>query len=330
MKALEITKTVIRCLLGALFIATAVLKLLSIDNFEIYIYSFELFSFAMSAVVARLVIMAEIVLGLLLISKVYYKLTWWLTFAMLLGFTLFLAYVAAFRQDSNCHCFGDFVELDPLASIGKNVVTLLLLFFIRKEGDASLSAKRKKVSAVIICGVAAIVTFAVFPPDALYNKFVSKHDHFNEHVFQKARQDSSLMTTLDSVRWIEAEDTVLFATQLADLQIDSGNYLVGVMASGCKYCKLGSRKVNTIFKRNDISPSKFKIFVWTNGTPMLASFLKETETYPYEVRVISPYLAVDLVDGRFPTFALMQNGKVVRAFDVHGIDERELVDLLKE
>ena len=78
MKAKDIILLILRLLIGALFITTAIMKLLTLDEFEAYIYSFNLFSFLLSTVVARLVIMAELLLGICLMSKMLYKYAWWM------------------------------------------------------------------------------------------------------------------------------------------------------------------------------------------------------------------------------------------------------------
>ena len=96
----------IRIMIGGMFIIAAILKLISIDEFEIYIYSFNVFSFLVTTFVSRLLIAGEFILGLFLILKINYKFTWRATLIMLMLFTLFLIHVAIFRNDDNCHCFG--------------------------------------------------------------------------------------------------------------------------------------------------------------------------------------------------------------------------------
>ena len=65
---------------GSVFIIAAILKLISIDEFEIYIYSFDIFSFLLTTFVSRFIIIGEFVLGLFLILKINYKITWRLAF----------------------------------------------------------------------------------------------------------------------------------------------------------------------------------------------------------------------------------------------------------
>ena len=72
----NILKAIIRIGIGLFFIVSAVLKLLSLDQFELYIYSFNILNFTWSALAARAIIACEILVGILLIIKVKYKPAW--------------------------------------------------------------------------------------------------------------------------------------------------------------------------------------------------------------------------------------------------------------
>ena len=304
MKAKDIVLLVLRLLIGGLFITTAVMKLLTLDEFEAYIYSFNLFSFLLSTVVARLVIMSELLLGICLMSKMLYKYAWWLTMLMLIGFTLFLIYVAIFRNDTNCHCFGDIVQLNPAHSIIKNVVTMILMLFISKEEDYQFKWKKWALTAAI--AISFIVPFCVFPMDALYNKFVSPIDEVNNAAFEAIQTDSTM----------------------ADLDISNGNYVVAVYASGCKYCKMSAKRMSLMMEQNEIEPSKFHILIWGDSTH-IQQFMEETNCENFPWHVINPYTAIDVVYGKFPTFILTQNGQVIKGIDYRGLDEAVLREHLK-
>lgn len=305
MKAKEIVLLVLRLLIGGLFITTAIMKLLTIDEFEAYIYSFNIFNFLLSTVVARLVIMAEMLLGICLMSKMMYTYAWWLTMLMLVGFTFLLIYVAVFRNDTNCHCFGDIVQVNPTLSILKNVVTIMLMLFVRKEEDYQF--KWKKWALVAAFAVSFIVPFCVFPMDAIYNKFVSPVDEINTVAFEKLMADSTM----------------------ADFDIQEGNYVLAVYASGCKYCKMSAKKISLLMENLEIDSSRFQILIWGDSAH-IQQFRKETNCEKYPWRFISPFDAVDLVYGKFPTFILTQDGQAILAVDYRGINENILLEHLGE
>lgn len=304
-KTVKKLKLILRILLGLFFIATALMKLFSLDNFEIYIYSFKLFSFTFSTFVARCVIMAELLLGALLIAKILYKPTWWATMAMMVGFTLLLVYVALFRHDSNCHCMGDLVEINPVWSIVKNIVTMLLLLLVRKEEDYQF---RGKVAVGVTLLVAAFaVPFACFPMDSVYNFFGKKEQPVNEKLFTTFMQDSIAQS----------------------LDIDRGNYVLGYLASGCQFCRISARKINTIMENNQLDKPRLIFFIWGSDDG-IEEFKNDTETFDYQYVKINPVEAVNLVNGSFPTYVFLKDGKIVKAVDLRGIDENDIKAFLNE
>ena len=163
----NIWKMVIRIGIGLFFIASAVLKLLSLDSFELYIYSFNLVNFVWSGLLARAIIACEILVGILLIIKVRYKEAWWLTMLILIGFSLLLVYVMLFRNDSNCHCMGDLVEIKPWMSLVKNLLAIALLLLVRKEGDYRFGSLGRKLTLVGAFVAALVPPFALFPMDGV-------------------------------------------------------------------------------------------------------------------------------------------------------------------
>ena len=226
---MNILKTIVRIGIGVFFIASAILKLLSLDHFELYIYSFNIFSFILSSFAARAIIAAEILVGVLLIAKVRYKEAWWLTMLMLIGFSLLLVYVILFRDDSNCHCMGDLVEIKPSLSLIKNLVAIALMLFIRKEEDYRFKGR---IAVLVGAFVAAIVPpFVLFPMDNFYNMF-SKTNNLNYN---------------------ETELNALMADSIMQgVSFDDGNYIVGVVSSGCEFCHTGCLKLSEIVDNNQL------------------------------------------------------------------------------
>ncbi|MBO5854439.1 MAG: hypothetical protein J6Q61_06860, partial [Bacteroidales bacterium] len=102
---INIFKDIFRYGIGSMFIIAAILKLISIDSFEIYVYSFGLLNFLFTTIFSRLLIVGELLIGLMFIFKMKYKLVWRTTLIIQILFTLFLIYVMIFRNDDNCHCF---------------------------------------------------------------------------------------------------------------------------------------------------------------------------------------------------------------------------------
>ena len=304
-KGQNILKAVIRIGIGLFFIVSAVLKLLSLDQFELYIYSFNLLNFTWSTLAARAIIASEILLGILLIIKVKYKIAWWLTLLMLIGFSLLLVYVILFRNDSNCHCMGDLVEIKPSWSLVKNLVAIALLFFVRNEEDYQF---RGKTLALVGAFVAALVPpFVLFPIDNVYN-FFSHSDNmdYNETAFNALMADSTMQ----------------------DVHLDGDNYVVGVVSVGCQFCRVSCLKVSEMVDNNHLDTNRILFFVWGGDSAMVWDFQKETITEAFRYVPINPVSAVHVVNGQFPTYLFIQNGDVESTADLRHLTEKKLSDHL--
>lgn len=351
-RILLIIKNVISCLLGVLFVVSAILKLLSIDTFQMYVLSFHVMNFTMTEIAARLLIASEFFLGLMLLLKMHHKLAWWCGTLMTFGFTLFLVYVVLFRHDANCHCFGDVIEVEPLHSIYKNLGILCLFFFTYRIGNHRLAIRRivnedqKKhlqflitedaytvrfyrwAYAVLIMGT-FVVAFVLFPPNAIYSKIFSHNDRVNTQVFDRAYADSSFYLKFSDVRYDDQRDTVTFEVDTARLDLDHGTYVVAVVSAGCKYCRQSCELISGIFEHNKMDTSRLKVLIWSSNYEMCARFMRVTNTYHFECHRIHPILACDMVYGAFPTFLKIKDGKIVGSFDYRGISERELIHFLQ-
>ena len=299
---LGIINLTIRLLLGVFFIGTAVLKLLSIDNFEIYIYSFNIFSYVTTTFFSRLLIFIELIIGVSLIMKIYFKQIWWLTMLMMVGFTLFLVYAAIFRNDSNCHCFGDLIELNPTQSIFKNIITLALLFIIKNEKSHDYKPVLKKWLVASTILISMVVSFVLLPMDVIYNRIYSEKENINTAAFYESLSDSTFN------------------------DIKRGRYLINYALAGCKYCRLGTEKVTMMVDRHGISHDRLK-FIIGGSDEAISRFIEVTNTSDYQHWKIPAQKFMAITYGKFPLYVFIEDGKIVKAGDFRMVDDGILREL---
>ena len=304
-------KEIVRYGIGSMFIIAAILKLISIDEFELYIYSFDILDFLITTLFSRLLIAGELFLGLLLVFKMCYKFTWRATLSVQIVFTLFLAYVLAFRNDSNCHCFGELVELSPLESIIKNVVIIGALFFIKttRLQDYKTTSVFVGLRRVLLIA-AVIIPFVVTPMDSVYKMIYSSEKEISTVDFYE---------TLDKVVKMDFVDNDIVFDSTAQIKMD-GKQMVVIVSSGCKYCRLGVKKLSMMMRKNDIKSDNVKIFIWGSREGIL-NFKDETLTDDFSYWHIMPHEAVDITLGRFPTFIILEEKEIVNISDFRDIDE---------
>ena len=108
----RIAALALRMALGLIFIVSAILKLVGIDEFEIYLFSFNVLQLNAAFLFARLVIIAELLVGIGLLANIWNKFVDTCALLMLVVFSVFLCYAALIGRTDSCHCMG------PLVSMG--------------------------------------------------------------------------------------------------------------------------------------------------------------------------------------------------------------------
>lgn len=300
----------IRIIIGSTFLVAAILKMFSVDEFEIYIYSFEIINFLITTILSRLLIAGELLLGLFLIFNIRPKLTWTTSMIVMLLFTLFLIFTAIFRNDSNCHCFGDIIELSPLESIVKNLIIIVLLYIVKNSMMNDYRPMKYRFMPLIFVLASISVPFVITPPDSIYKMIYSTEKEINTIDFYESLDDLA--------KFDFSDENVLDSTAVID--VEEGKYLIGFVSAGCKYCKIGVKKLSLIMKNNKMSTDKVKILIW--GSPEgVKEFMSETDTEAYPYWHIMPNKAIDITYGRFPLFVWIEDKEIVKVGDFRDLDD---------
>lgn len=289
----------LKILLGILFIVSAVLKIVDMDRFEIYIYSYHFFSLNFSFLVARAAIIVELVLGIGLVSNCFHKLMWWGSVLMLLGYTGLLVYALILGRTDNCHCFGDYLQFNPWQSILKNMVLLALFALIYKvKGWRFKHDWLALVGVVLACSIAV---FIVSPPDNYTPSYNATHD-LQVELFQEA----------------------LGNPPLNDLDLKTGKKVVGIFSSGCEYCMMTAQKLSLMQSYYGF-PEENILYVFMGTEEGVERFYTESESTRY------PYVIYDDVvqllkinNGYFPIVVMLDNGLVVHEYGFRNLKEEEV------
>ena len=282
-----------------MFIVSAILKVVDMDQFEIYVYSYHFFSLNFSFLVARAAIILELVLGIGLVSNTLHKLYWWGSMVMLAGYTLLLMYALYLGRTDNCHCFGDFLQLDPKQSLVKNLVLLLLFLLIRK-----MESWRTPFRWLILCLAVMASTIAVFvvsPPDNYIPAYAAEHN-------------------------LQPE---LFGAMLDDAPLDSlnlreGKQVVCFFSTGCEYCQMAARKLSLMQEYYGF-PDDHVTYVFMGSEEGISKFYEDSESaqyrdvfYPDVVRLLKA------INGAFPTIVFLDNGEPIHEYGFRNMREDEI------
>ncbi len=292
-------KSALKVLLGLVFVVSAVLKLFDMDKFEIYIYSYHFFSLNASFMVARLAIIIELVLGIGLISHCLHKLMWWGSIAMLTGYSLLLIYAMYLGRTDSCHCFGDFMQLDPKQSLVKNGVLMLLFLLIYR-----MESWKTPFRWLILCLIVMASTIAVFvisPPDNLTSN---------------ADSEQNLQT--------ELFNEMLDASPLDTLNLRKGKQVICFLSTSCEYCQMAAQKLSLMQQFYGF-PKENITYLFMGNEEDIAKFYEESGSAQYR-DLLYPDVArlLKAVNGNFPVIVFLEDGEVVHEYGFRNMNEAEI------
>ena len=290
---------ILKVLLGILFIVSAILKIVDMDKFEIYIYSYHFFSLNFSFLVARAAIIAELVLGIGLASNCFHKLMWWGSVLMLLGYTGLLCYALVLGRTDNCHCFGDYLQFNPWQSIVKNVVLLALFALVYR-----VKGWRFKYDWIALAALAlgcVIAVFVISPPDNYTPSYDEAHN-LQRDLFQEALQNPPL-------------DTV---------NLRQGKKVVGIFSSGCEFCMMTAQKLSLMQQFYGF-PEKDVLYVFMGTEEGVERFYQDSESTHYPYIIYEDVVGLlKINNGMFPILLLMNVGEVLHEYGFRNMKEAEI------
>ena len=302
-KAARVVALVLRMALGALFIVSAIAKLIGIDRFEIYIFSFNLLPLTWSMMAARLVIVAELLVGIGLIANIAKRLVDTCALLMLVCFTLFLGYAALSGRTDSCQCMGSLVEFDPLQSIAKNAVLLLLL--VVAMGARPWSWRPRWFVWLPVVLAPTVTVFVLSAPD---NWLFGPSDE----IYNAEQLDSAI-----------APDG-----ELAPLKLAEGRHAVAFLSPGCQFCRMADEKLTHICRRNGLDSTAF-VYIIPAADSTVAPLTLDTVSFIRPGHLVPPMTFALITYGQRPMLMLMENGKVTATCHYRKKKEKQIVDFLK-
>ncbi len=276
----ERLQLILRIILGAVFIFSAISKLLGVGLFEIAIVDQGLMATReQAAYPARLVIAFELFLGVSLFFPYYLKrFILPLAIVTLGAFTLLQVYQMTLgEQAQDCGCFGELVKMSSTESLLKNLLLLgisLWLFRTTRE------EKRAFVLPSLLAIGSAITVLLLAPVRRNYDETFSKYTQF-----EKAGR----------------------------VDLTSGDKLVAVFNAECDHCQETARELSELAAKNADFPPIY-VLMFSENDVAISAFAEKTHTnYPYHL--ISADEFFNLIGASPPRIYWLRDGKVKARWD---------------
>ena len=268
------------------------------EGFELYIFTFGAAGFDFCSYAARLIVAAEFIIGLGLLTRVSYRLFKYATALFLCMFSLFLIWRIAVGDSESCHCMGDIVDLNPLESLIKNICLALFLVLAWKAEDRPINHRNLWLCISSSAVMAAV--FIIVPPDAFYRIGRSSND-------------------------INIEE---FTSVADSLGYSDGRRMICLYSATCEHCRNSASKMAGIIRRHDIPVDSVSvIFMQTHhqqDSVSLDFFKRYGEGLELPSSYLHPYSFSPMTNGAMPLVVLFEDGVLVKEFDYFSIDEREI------
>lgn len=288
-------KYALRVVLGVLFIFSALAKLISVDQFEIYIFGFRLFGLGLSYLIARAIIVMELALGILLILNLNSQAIYITSFLVLAFFTLFLIGLTIAGNRDSCHCFGEMMEMNPVHSLLKNIALIVILRLSAGLKSFRIPYKPLWYTLIIIGSIA--VVFIISPPDNWRYAQYSQSTTISEKALHDALAKGLLPADL-----LEGEKVVCF------------------MSVTCQYCLMAAQKIAILRSKEDFSNGELTVVFGQGNIERDPTEFLEESGLDYERYLFldaSPFLRI--TGGTMPLTIVLNEGKIMAKYGYRDI-----------
>lgn len=304
----NVTSIIVRISLAVIFIISAITKMMSIDTFELYVFSKSFGSFGFNALVVRIILGIEfLIAALLLFSKNVAK-SLYLSLIVMLGFTgyLLVDYFVTGNEE-NCRCFGEVFEFSTGESIVKNIVIIAIIItglFIKKH----IVLKLNKYIVIGVLSISFVLPTILYAPDFIYNDFEKIYTNKYEDI-DVSKVGAIVDSTGRKIDYLKGDAIVVFASM------------------HCTFCKMTTQKLSVMHQNEKV---KAKIgYVFFGDKKELNQFWENSQTNPFPYTIINPELFFKISQPQLPTVYYLKDGKIIARMDFRSLSEENIEKLYK-
>lgn len=343
-----------RIFVGLVFVVSAVTKYISIEAVDLFVYEHQILSWDITTFATRLLVVIEAFIGFMLLLGIFPKQVKWSSIVLLFLFSVYvLLKPLLFSVDSeNCHCFGTVLLLNDNQTLIKNIILLLISYFmfwdkgavelkyklVRKKLKSGEIIERNKrtfsgflysrrcIISIVLFIVLLLVTNSIFPPEPVARKIFPRTTNIDKEKFD-------ILIGLSPSDNLSNKDTILrplydmAKDSIQNMGVTNGKKILCLYSTGCKYCKRAAIRLDVVRKRYDIADSSFAIVFWGSATKIDSFFVKtNTKVLPHTIVHPVPFLAA--TKGKQPIIVLLNKGKVEKLLKYPNISEKEITSFL--
>jgi hypothetical protein len=340
---------IVRILVSALFLLSAVAKSFPIWAFEKQMVDLGIIDWCYAPHLARLIIALETAIAIAILQKHYLKtFVVPVTIILLIGFCAHLGIqmVEHGAMNGNCGCFGQLIPMTPLEAFIKNVITILLLVYLYRNVENKPKGENKFVVILFIYFLSAFIMFFFFPfcpcsktktPEIIVPQIISDTTTTDSLKIDSTEvKDTSkgkgidIVKQKDTAKKIEVDlGPLKVVSKFAiynnfsgkSVNLDEGKKIVCLFVPGCDHCRDAAKELAILKKKNNLPP--IYILFMDEETFKIPEFFTETKSsFPYYVMSDIPAFFKLLGNkATTPGINYLWNGNIIKAYQ--GIEDQK-------
>lgn len=219
--------------------------------------------------------------------------------AMLVGYTLLLIYALVLGRTDSCHCFGDYLQLDPKQSLLKNGLLMLLFLLIYRMKEWKTPFRWMILCLAVMASTIAV--FVVSPPDN-YTPNYEPEQNLQTELFNEMLDDAPL----DS------------------LDLREGKQVICFFSTGCEYCQMAAQKLSLMQQFYGF-PAENITYVFMGNEEGVVEFFGQMESPAYRHVLYKDVVRLlKAINGNLPAIVFLDNGEVVHEYSFRNMREEEI------
>lgn len=343
---------VVRIIISALFLLSAVAKSFPIWAFEKQLVDLGIVNWCNAPYLARLIIALETAIAIAILQKHYIK-----SFVIPVTILLLIAFCAHLgmqmyehgAMNGNCGCFGQLIPMTPLEAFIKNIITILMLIYVYKNVTDKEKGENRFSIILLIYFFSAFLMFFFFPfcpckttsetnstlPPIVFDSSLVISDTIHESHIDTAIKPNkikdSVITKKDTSIKIEVKipEPVKVISKFSNytdfngkkVNLDEGKKIVCLFVPGCDHCRDAAKEMVKLSRTHKLPPA-YVLFM-NEETFKIPEFYKETKiNYPYHLlEDIPTFFKLLGNNGSTPGMFYLWNGNIIKSYE--GIEKNK-------
>ena len=336
----------VRIIVFILFIVSGLSKMDPIWAFEKQMVDLKIASWDTAYYLTRLIIAAEIALGIAVLQNQYIKrLIIPVTIGLLSIFCIHLS-MEMYKHgamNGNCGCFGQWLPMTPLEAFLKNIVTIGLLVYLYKNVTETAKEESKFGNLLALYFGTALLMFMFFEKTPSLNENTTNGvsipstvelpkiiEEPTQTVITKTDTSSTVngisKATIKEIEEKKIEEQgpkhvkSIFSNYMfttggnKPVNINEGKQILCMFVPGCDHCREAAKQIKKLAKDKDFP--KVSILFMDEEVELIPEFYKETQiNFPYQVIGVIEFWNKLGNDYNTPGVMYLWNGNVMKLYD---------------